>query len=69
MSLERGRALMQGTMLLVFAAIALWVSRPVGLSLVALMALLKLQEARTDWCPSDLILKPLGLKRRAAVSR
>lgn len=30
MYLENGRALMQGIMILVFAAIALWVSLPIG---------------------------------------
>lgn len=66
MSLERGRAIVQGIMILVFAAIALWVSKPVGLALVALMGVLKLQESATDWCPSDMVLKAIGLKRRAA---
>ncbi len=64
MYLENGRALVQGIMLLVFAAIAYWVSLPAGLGLVAFMGVMKLQESRTDWCPSDLFLKPLGLKRK-----
>ena len=64
MSLERGRDLMQGIMILVFAAIAFWVSQPVGLLLVVLMGAMKLQESVTDWCPSDLILRPLGLKKK-----
>ena len=66
MSLESGRALMQGIMILVFTAIAFWVSMPVGLAVLAVLGLLRLQEVRTDWCPSDLFLKPLGCKRRAA---
>ncbi|MBI2872130.1 MAG: DUF2892 domain-containing protein [Chloroflexi bacterium] len=66
MSLESGRAMMQGIMILVFAAVALWVSKPVGLALVALIGVMKLQEVITDWCPSDLFLRPIGLKRRAA---
>lgn len=65
MSLESGRAMVQGMMILLFAAIALWVSKPVGLALVAFMAVIRLQATVTDWCPSDLVLKPLGFKRRA----
>lgn len=65
MSLERGRNIVQGIMILVFAAIALWVSQPVGLALVAFMGVMKLQESVSDWCPSDLFLRPLGLKKRS----
>jgi hypothetical protein len=68
MTLERGRAMVQGTMILLYAAIALWISTPVGLALVALTGVLKLQETVTDWCPSDLVLKPLGFKRRIHAS-
>ncbi|OFW27810.1 MAG: hypothetical protein A3H97_18535 [Acidobacteria bacterium RIFCSPLOWO2_02_FULL_65_29] len=64
MYLETARALLQGVMLLVFAAIVYWVSLPVALGLVALMGVLKIQESVTDWCPSDLFLRPMGLKKR-----
>lgn len=64
MYLENGRALVQGIMLLVFAAIAYWVSLPVGLALVAFMGVIRLQESVTNWCPSDLILRPMGLKEK-----
>ncbi|OGV98149.1 MAG: hypothetical protein A3I04_03465 [Nitrospinae bacterium RIFCSPLOWO2_02_FULL_39_110] len=64
MYLENGRALVQGIMLLVFAAIAYWVSLPVGLALVAFMGVIRLQESVTNWCPSDLILRPMGLKNK-----
>jgi hypothetical protein len=64
MYLENGRALVQGIMLLVFAAIAYWVSLPVGLALVAFMGVIRLQESVTNWCPSDLILRPMGLKKK-----
>lgn len=67
MSLEAGRAMMQGIMILIFAAVANWVSAPVGLGLVGFVGLMKLQEAVTDWCPSDLLFKPMGLKRRGGV--
>ena len=68
MSLERGRDLMQGILLLVFVAIAIWVSRPWGLGLVIFMGVMKLQESVSDWCPSDLILRPLGLKKRSGTA-
>ena len=64
MYLENGRALVQGIMLLVFAAIAYWVSLPIGLALVAFVGVMKLQESVTDWCPSDLFLRPMGLKKK-----
>ena len=64
MYLENARALLQGIMLLVFAAIAYWVSLPVGLALVAFIGVMKLQECVTDWCPSDLFLRPMGLKKK-----
>jgi len=64
MYLENGRALVQGIMLLVFAAIAYWVSPRIGLALVVFMGVMKLQESRTDWCPSDLLLRSMGLKKK-----
>lgn len=64
MYMENARALMQGIMILGFAAIAYWVSLPIGLALVAFMGIMKLQESVTDWCPSDLFLKPMGLKKK-----
>jgi hypothetical protein len=65
MYLENGRALVQGIMILVFAAIAYWVSLPIGLALVAFIGIMRIQESRTDWCPSDLFLRPMGLKKRS----
>lgn len=64
MYLENVRASLQGIMLLVFAAIAYWVSLPIGLGLVVFMGVMKLQESVTDWCPSNLFLRPMGLKKR-----
>jgi hypothetical protein len=64
MYLENGRVLMQGIMLLVSAAIAYFVSLPIGLALVAFIGVSKLQESVTDWCPSDLFLRPMGLKKK-----
>ena len=64
MYLENVRALIQGIMLLVFGAIAYWVNLHIGLALVAFMGVMKLQESVTDWCPSDLFLRPMGLKKK-----
>jgi hypothetical protein len=64
MYLERGRALVQGIIMLVFAAIAYWVSLRVGLALLAFMGVMRIQESVTDWCPSDLFLRPMGLKKK-----
>ena len=64
MYLERGRVLVQGIMTLIFAAIAYWVSLPVGLALLAFMGVMRIQESVTDWCPSDLVLRPMGLKKK-----
>ncbi|MFQ5827088.1 MAG: YgaP-like transmembrane domain [Dehalococcoidia bacterium] len=64
MFLESGRALVQGILVMVCAAIAYWVSLPIGLALVAIMGLVIVQSAFTDWCPSHLLLRPLGLKKK-----
>lgn len=64
MYLESGRALMQGILLLVFSAIANWVSLTIGLVLVAFMGVMKLQESVTDWCPSDILFRAMGLKKK-----
>ena len=65
MCVERRRVLVQGIMSLIFVAIAYWVSLPIGLALLAFMGVMKIQEAFTDFCPSDIMLKTIGLKRRA----
>lgn len=54
----------QGIMILVFASIADWVSLPIGLALVTFMGVMRLQESVTDWCPSDLFLRSLGLEKK-----
>ena len=64
MYLERGRALVQGLMTLVFVAIAYWVSLPIGLALLAFMGVMRIQESVTDWCPSDVVLRLIGLKKK-----
>ncbi len=65
MCIENARSLVQGILLLVFAAVAYWVSLPVGLGLVVFMGIMKLQESRTNWCPSDPVFRTMGLKRRS----
>lgn len=64
MYLENGRAMFQGVLILIFAAIAYWGNITIGLALVAFMGLMILQSAFTDWCPSDLFLRPVGLKKK-----
>jgi hypothetical protein len=64
MHLENGRDIFRGILILIFAAIAFWVDLTTGLVLVAFMGVMILQSAFTDWCPADLILRLLGLKRK-----
>ena len=64
MYLENGRDIARGVLILVFAAIALWANSTIGLALVAFMGVMILQSALTDWCPADLLLRPLGLKKK-----
>jgi hypothetical protein len=64
MYLENGRDIFRGVLILIFAAIAYWVDLVTGLALAAFMGLMILQSAFTDWCPADLILRPMGLKKK-----
>jgi hypothetical protein len=64
MYLENGRNVTRGIMLLIFAAVAYWGDLTTGLALVAIMGVLILQSAFTNWCPADLFLRPMGLKTR-----
>ncbi len=64
MSLENGRDIIRGTLLLIFTAVAIWIDRITGLALVAFMAIMILQSAFTNWCPADLLLIPMGLKKK-----
>jgi hypothetical protein len=64
MNLERGRDLTRGILLLICAAIAYWGDLTIGLALVAVMGVMILQSAFTDWCPADLFLRPMGLKKK-----
>ncbi len=64
MYLENGRSLVWGILLFIFVAIAYWVNFVVGMLLMALLGLNVLQAAFTDWCPADLFLRPMGLKKK-----
>lgn len=65
MTLESGRSIVRGVLILAFAAIAYWIDLPIGLALIAGMGGLILQSAFTDWCPADLILRPMLKKKMA----
>lgn len=64
MYLEAGRDLFRGVIMLLAAAIAYWVNLTAGLVLAVFVGVMTLQSVVTDWCPADLILRPLGLKKR-----
>ncbi len=64
MYLEAGRDLFRGVIMLLAAAIAYWVNLTAGLALVVFVGVMTLQSVVTDWCPADLILRPLGLKKK-----
>ena len=62
--LENARALVQGSLVLVFAAIAYWVHLEIGMILVAIMGFLLVQSSFTDWCIPDPILRRMGFKKK-----
>ena len=64
MYLENGRDIVRGILILTFAAIAYWGNLITGLVLVAFMGVMILQSAFTNWCPADLFLRPIGLKKK-----
>ena len=64
MYLETGRDLFRGIMILLAVAIAYWGNLTAGLALAAFIGVMTLQSVVTDWCPADLILRPLGLKKK-----
>ena len=68
MYLENGRDVIRGILILIFAALGYWIDLTTGLALVALMGVMILQSAFTDWCPADLFLRPMGLKKKRATS-
>jgi hypothetical protein len=64
MNLGNGRDIARGILILGFTAIAWWGSLTVGLALVVFMGVMILQSAFTGWCPADLLLWPMGLKKK-----
>ena len=64
MYLETGRDLFRGIMILVAVALAYWVNLAAGLLLAVFVGVMTLQSVVTDWCLVDLILKPMGLKKK-----
>ena len=64
MYLENGRDIIRGILILIFVAITYWINLTTGLALVAFIGVMILQCAFTDWCPADLILRPMGLKKK-----
>jgi hypothetical protein len=68
MYLENGRDLFRGIMILISVAIAYWVDLVTGLALTVFVGMMTLQSVWTDWCPIDLILRPLGLKKKSEQS-
>lgn len=64
MSLENGRDIFRGILILGFAAVAWLVNLPTGLALVVFMGVMILQSAFTGWCLAGLILRPMGLKKK-----
>lgn len=64
MYIETGRDLFRGIMILIAAALAYWVNLTAGLLLAVFIGMMTLQSVFTDWCAVDLILKPMGLKKK-----
>ena len=64
MYIENARDLFRGIMILIAAALAYWVNITIGLALAVFVGAMILQSAFTDWCAVDLILKPMGLKKK-----
>lgn len=64
MYIENARDLFRGILILVAVALAWWVNLTVGLALAVFVGVMTLQSAFTDWCAIDLILWPLGLKKK-----
>ncbi len=51
-------------MILIAAAIAYWVNLTTGLALAVFVGVMTLQSVFTDWCAVDLMLRPMGLKKK-----
>ncbi|MBI5353093.1 MAG: DUF2892 domain-containing protein [Chloroflexi bacterium] len=64
MYIENGRDLFRGIMILVAVALAWRVNLTAGLILAVFVGMMTLQSVFTDWCLIDLILYPMGLKKK-----
>ena len=64
MYLENGRNLFRGVMILISVVLAYWVNLTTGLALAVFVGVMTLQSVWTDWCPADLFLRPMGLKKK-----
>jgi hypothetical protein len=64
MDIEKGRNLFRGILILISAAVAYWGNITTGLALTVFVGVLTLQSVFTDWCPADLILRPMGLRKK-----
>jgi len=64
MYLENGRDIFRSILILISTAIAFWVDLTFGLVIIALMGVMILQSAFSNWCPADLLLRPMGLKNK-----
>ena len=62
MNLESGRDLFRGILIRISAAIAYWLNLTAGLAFAVFVGVMILQSVFTEWCPADLILRPMGLK-------
>ena len=65
MNLEKGRNIFRSIVILISAVIAYWVNITTGLALTVFVGVMILQSVFTDWCPADLILRPIGLKKKS----
>lgn len=69
MYLENGRDLFRGIVILVAVSVAYWVDLIAGLALAVFVAVMTLQSLWTGWCPVDLILSPIGFKKKLESTR
>lgn len=65
MYLENARALVQGSLVLVFVVVAYFIHLELGLILVTFQGLLIVQSSFTDWCLPDPILIRIGFKKKS----
>lgn len=69
MYLESGRDLFRSILIMISIALAYWVNLKIGLALATFVGVMTLQSVFTDWCPVDLILKPMGMKKKLESKR